>query len=102
MQLAFQLVFTLRLALSMPHCCSGVELASLVCCQSCRNIAEKQKREEEEAALNRPTKASAGVSAAAKQPAAGEKRKNRWDQSIPDASYVPQPHPPELCTNYPQ
>lgn len=48
-----------------------------------KNIADKKKREEEDAALDRPTKASAGPTEPA-APADGrtsEKRRNRWDHS---------------------
>lgn len=57
-----------------------------------QNIADKKRKEEEEAALDAvPTKAS-GVqlppppAAAPAKPAAGDKRRNRWDQSVPSAS----------------
>ena len=47
----------------------------------CRNITEKRKQELEDGVADdsKPTRAS--TSTAPKLPAAGEKRRNRWDQS---------------------
>jgi len=60
-----------------------------------QNIADKLRREEEERELDaRPTKAS-GVqlppppAVPAAQPSAGEKRRNRWDQSNGTDSCAP-------------
>jgi splicing factor 3B subunit 1 len=55
-----------------------------------KNIADKKRKEEEEMALDAvPTKASGiqlppppAAVPAAKPPGAGDKRRNRWDQSI--------------------
>lgn len=55
-----------------------------------KNIADKKKREEEEVALDRPTKASTG-SAEVAAPAdvrTSEKRRNRWDHSGGGETYA--------------
>eukprot|EP00884_Botryococcus_braunii_P022437 jgi/Botrbrau1/8878/Bobra.50_2s0033.1 len=48
-----------------------------------KNIADKKKREEEEASLDRPTKASTGAAevTASAEVRTSEKRRNRWDHS---------------------